>query len=287
MDETNEMEPDAMSCRVDDSGTPETDAGQSRADVDSSVSFFRDVNIEFLVHELKDPVSIIETGLRMLLGGKGGKGALSPNQQRTLARVMRSAVRTREMLNELLEVGRAENACFYQNEFCPYDILRHTLIEVVEKYCPDIFEEMESRMGKAHWTAFLSARGIRVDATPAAKALNVLLDKIKFSQIVSNLIKNGLHHRRHHLLVHLSCQPEQLSLAVRDDGPGVAPGHHEEIFKRYKQVVASAQVARSGHGLGLAVARRLARAMGGDITIESELGQGALFKLTLPISPPP
>ena len=85
------------------------------------------------------------------------------------------------------------------------------------------------------------------------------------------------------VLIHLACRHDFFTLAVRDDGPGIADTHHELIFQRYKQVHSDARVARSGHGLGLAAARILARTMGGDIYLESQLGQGALFRLELPI----
>lgn len=246
-------------------------------------SFFRQVNIEFLVHELKDPVSVIETGARMLLEKQSPSHTLGSRQKRTVARILRGAAKTREMLNELLEVGRAENDCFNPQPFNPITVLYKTLLEVVERDDPMLFEEIKQIPDLSNSIAVLSKRGIRIDIAPSAEGRTIDQDRIKFSQIVGNLIKNGFYYRRRILLVHLSYQRNQLSIAVRDDGPGIAPEHHEEIFERYKQVMASAEVARSGHGLGLAVARILARAMGGDITIDSELGQGALFKFVLPI----
>ncbi len=249
-------------------------------------SFFREVNIEFLVHELKDPVSIIETGVRLLIEKANPSAPLSRVQERTLARILRNACKTREMLNELLEVGRAESECFNPQRFNPITSLQKVLFEVIERDAPDLYEEIKQMPRISEGVSILSKNGIRVDIAPSAKDETILQDETKFSQIISNLIKNGLYYRRRQLLVHLSYQREQLSVAIRDDGPGIAAEHHEEIFERYKQVIASAEVARSGHGLGLAVARILARSMGGDITIDSELGNGALFKFVLPIAPP-
>jgi signal transduction histidine kinase len=78
---------------------------------------------------------------------------------------------------------------------------------------------------------------------------------------------------------------EDMDLVVRisDDGPGVDPAHQELIFKRYAQVKECSIVPRKGHGLGLAGALILARCLGGDINIESQKGQGAAFRLTLPL----
>lgn len=259
---------------------PEDDGEKTAEDVPS---FFRQVNIEFLVHELKDPVSIIETGARLLLEKQSPSHPLSSVQKRTVARILRGAGKTRQMLNELLEVGRAEINCFNKRHFDPVTTLYQALLEVVEKEDPDLFEEIQQISELKDCTDILSRRGIRIDIAPSAEGMAIDQDQTKFSQIVGNLIKNGFYYRRRILLIHLSYYRDQLSIAIRDDGPGISPNHHEEIFERYKQVMASAEVARSGHGLGLAVARILARSMGGDITIDSELGQGALFNFVLPV----
>jgi len=107
---------------------------------------------------------------------------------------------------------------------------------------------------------------------------------LRFRQIVGNLLKNALHHRRQKLEIKMDIEDDVVSLTVSDDGPGVEPDHHEMIFKRYAQVKECSIVPRKGHGLGLAGALILARCLGGDIKIVSEKGQGAAFCLTLPVS---
>src|SRR5690606_25624071 len=72
-----------------------------------------------------------------------------------------------------------------------------------------------------------------------------------------------------------------LALSVADTGPGVAPEDRERIFEEFYRVDATAAAAH-GLGLGLAISRRVARALGGDITVESELGRGSTFTLWLP-----
>lgn len=245
--------------------------------------FFQDVNIEFLVHELKDPVGIVETGIRMLLE-KGQDQSGPAGQERTLQRILRNTRKTRDMLNELLEVGRAHNVCFHCLAFQPLTALQRILMEVVEINDPQLYDEIKEIPTVPERLALLARKGIRMEATPAAEDLSVEQDEVKFRQVAGNLIKNGLYYRRRHLLIHLACQNAYFSVSVRDDGPGIASIHHEAIFQRYKQVTPCAGMARNGHGLGLAVARILARAMGGDIAVDSELGQGALFQLKLPVT---
>jgi len=74
-------------------------------------------------------------------------------------------------------------------------------------------------------------------------------------------------------------------MTVRDEGIGIAPEHHERIFEPFFQVEGGITRKRDGAGVGLTIARRLARLMGGDLTVVSDLGDGATFALTLPCAP--
>jgi len=75
-------------------------------------------------------------------------------------------------------------------------------------------------------------------------------------------------------------------LQVRDTGLGIAPQHHETIFEVFRQVEDTARQNSGGIGIGLALARKLARLMNGDLTVESTLGTGTTFTLTLPLASP-
>jgi signal transduction histidine kinase len=97
------------------------------------------------------------------------------------------------------------------------------------------------------------------------------------------LIKNALHHRKEKVDIRLERDGEHLVLAVSDDGPGIEPEHHDMVFQRYAQVIDSANVSRKGHGLGLAGANIISRCLGGQLTLESEKGKGATFRLIMPL----
>jgi len=75
----------------------------------------------------------------------------------------------------------------------------------------------------------------------------------------------------------------RVAIRVSDTGPGIAPEHHEAVFDMFRQL-RPAGGQRKGVGLGLALARRFARLMGGDITVESALGRGATFSVVLPVA---
>jgi signal transduction histidine kinase len=245
--------------------------------------FFQQVNIEFLIHELKDPLSIIETNAHMLASTPQGQRISPERQSRTLKRILRGTLKVRSLLEELLEVGRAEAVCFNCRPFNPVDLARQVLLEVVESHAADIFDQIMLADDQQARLSALAARGVRIEAQPAAESALMVQDETKVRQVMANLIKNALSYRRNHVLLDITLQRGRFTLAVRDDGPGIAEDHVEKIFERYKQVSPWPGVARHGHGLGLAVSRILARSMDGDIRVDSQLGQGALFKLILPL----
>lgn len=249
---------------------------------ETSEHFFQQVNIEFLIHELKDPLSVIETNAQLLDNLAAGDFPVE-RRRRTLGRITRSTRKVRALLEELLEVGRAEAVSFNCRPFSPVSVIQQVMMEAVESHASELYEEVRTHKGLKAQLAFLGSAGIRLQASKAARDLQMVQDETKFRQIVANLLKNALTYRRNLLLIDLTCHKDAITLSVRDDGPGVAEEHKQKIFERYTQVTAFPGVARSGHGLGLAVSRILARALDGDITLESQLGQGALFQLELPI----
>ena len=99
-------------------------------------------------------------------------------------------------------------------------------------------------------------------------------------QILVNLIGNAIRHSPDGGTVHLAFDqtPATASVTVSDEGPGIEPADQQRIFERFERV----EPKEGGTGLGLAISRRLARSMGGDVTLESAPGQGARFTLTLP-----
>lgn len=243
--------------------------------------FFRELRIEFLIHELKDPIAVIETGLRMLLEKRQGFGSLTEKQERTLLRSLRAARKARAMLHGLLEVGRAEAGFFCCTEFPLLQALEEVVLECVETMDPSAQEACADGREKHE---VLARCGVKVEVETSAEKMVMCQDRAKFSQIVGNLVKNALYHKRSHVEIRARRKGENLEVEVSDDGPGIQPEHRDLIFKRYAQVETPAELARRGHGLGLAGAKILAEALGGRIEVESAMGKGITFRIILPIS---
>ena len=101
--------------------------------------FFREIEIEFMVHELKDPIAIIETGLRTLLERQDKFGRLSPRQENTLKRTLRNSKKARELLHNLLEIGRSESGCFIGERFQPAESAFEALKDALEIHAWNVF----------------------------------------------------------------------------------------------------------------------------------------------------
>jgi signal transduction histidine kinase len=245
--------------------------------------FFQEISIEFLIHELKDPIAIIETGLRTVLEKQDKYGPLTPKQSNTLMRSLRNTRKAWAILNDLLEIGRSQSGCLVCCRFAAAASLQQAIKDALETVTGPASEAIGKYQVEAELLALLNRNGIFLHLPAGAEGVEMFQDETKFRQIAGNLFKNALHHRRQRIDVHMDVHDDRLVVAVVDDGPGVDPDHHELIFKRYTQVKECALVERKGHGLGLAGSLIMARSLGGDIEVSSRKGAGATFRLTLPL----
>lgn len=252
----------------------------------SPVQFFKEIEIEFLIHELKDPIAIIETGLRTLLERPDKFGSLSARQESTLKRALRNTKKARELLYNLLEIGRSEAGCFIGERFLPSKSILQALNDALETNAWNVFEKYVNYQNEADGLKFLASSGIVLEVSPAVADLEMFQDEVKFRQIVGNLMKNALHHRRKRVAIQVELNGDHLVTAVSDDGPGIDPEQHELVFRRYAQLKECSIVPRKGHGLGLAGADIISRCLGGRLELESAKGKGATFRLILPLRLP-
>jgi signal transduction histidine kinase len=139
-------------------------------------------------------------------------------------------------------------------------------------------------------TALAAEAVVMVEATAEERDVAITLDASDaltasgqergVIQILVNLIGNAVRHSPESGTVRLAFAKTAgtASVIVVDEGPGIAPADQQRIFERFER----ADARQGGTGLGLAISRRLARSMGGDVTVDSEPGAGARFTLTLP-----
>jgi len=124
-------------------------------------------------------------------------------------------------------------------------------------------------------------RGVKIDAPQDADRAPATGEFKRVLQILVNLIGNAVRYSPDGGMVWIRTHRDRGTavIIVADQGKGIAPEDQARIFEKFERVDPSEP---GGSGLGLYIARRLARAMGGDLTVDSALGQGARFMLTLP-----
>ena len=112
----------------------------------------------------------------------------------------------------------------------------------------------------------------------------ILGDRDRLRQLLSNLVDNAIKFTKSggHVKIDTRMDGPSASLVVADTGRGIAPEHLARVFEPFVQVNMRLTRIHGGTGLGLAISRNFARAMGGDLTVESEEGRGSTFSLSLP-----
>jgi two-component system phosphate regulon sensor histidine kinase PhoR len=215
-------------------------------------------------HELKTPLSIISMFGEMLATGR----TKSSEQAHEYAEIIwRESVRLGRLIDNVLDFAKIERgADMYEFED------EVDLREVVER----AIDLAGRRVATAEMTL---ASTLQEDLRP------VRLDANAFTVAVLNLIDNAVKYAAEgkKILVDLACKEDRIVLAVRDWGPGIAPDEHLQIFERFYRARAIRLKPIRGSGIGLALVQHIARAHGGDVTVESRPGEGSTFSIWLPI----
>lgn len=122
------------------------------------------------------------------------------------------------------------------------------------------------------------------DVKVVAKVKSIVTDKISFEQVFGNLLDNAVKYRAPDRPIEIVIEarpdgPGQCLISVSDNGRGIAPEDHDRIFELFRR---SGEQNQPGEGIGLAFVRSLVRNLGGDINVQSALGKGSTFIITLP-----
>ena len=261
----------------------EREASRRRAeDAEAAAVAANAAKSEFLAtmsHELRTPLNAI-LGYSSLLELEIS-GAINAEQREHLRRLHASADHLLALVNDVLDLSKLEAG----------EMLLASDVGSAS-------EAVRSALTLAASVA--EARQIRLvpdaPATDATGTIAYVGDEIRVRQILLNLVSNAVKFTEPGGEVHVSVANEPTlpatvrltgdgpwaSVAVRDTGIGISPEHQASVFMPFKQVVGGHTRTRGGTGLGLAISRRLARLMGGDITLESVVDSGSTFTLWLP-----
>jgi PAS domain S-box-containing protein len=219
-------------------------------------------------HEFRTPLNAILGYTHMLLQGVAGD--LPANIRRQLTRIDSNGRHLLTIINEILDITRIEAGKM------PMQISEFNLNDLV----PEVMTELDPVISRSK----LTVTSRLCDEPPT-----MVSDRQKVKQVIVNLLSNALkftHQGGIEIAVDFDSPSSIATIAVTDTGIGIALENHDKIFEDFRQVDDSPSRQYGGTGLGLAICRRLASALGGRITLQSRLGEGSTFTLTIPAEAP-
>jgi len=211
-------------------------------------------------HELRTPLNAIGGYVELLTLGVHGE--MNDAQRDALGRVARSQQRLLTLINDVLNFARLDAG---RVEYNWTDFSLDAALAALE---PLVEPQMR-------------AKGLTYTYAACDPSLTVHADHDRFQQVVLNLLSNAVKFTPEGGGIVVYCDPpaesDTVFVHVRDSGRGVPPDRLRTIFEPFVQVDRSLNRPHDGIGLGLSISRELARGMGGDLTVESEIGKGSVF----------
>lgn len=214
-------------------------------------------------HEIKSPIAgVIGIGE---LWRDGKLGTTTGTQVEMAEMLVKTARQIETLAYDLLDVARAE-AGAVSVDLKPVDV-------------PALLEDIR-RSAVLH----PESQGMRIEIQPAPTRQVVTADSVRLNQVLSNFVSNGLKYGRSGGVVHLKAGPPAdgwVRIEVIDRGPGLSEAKQAELFEPFNRLGMERSTVE-GHGIGLALAKRLVELQGGRIGVDSREGHGATFWIELP-----
>jgi two-component system, OmpR family, phosphate regulon sensor histidine kinase PhoR len=234
----------------------------------TQIEHLEKVRQEFLSnvsHELRTPLTSILAFVETLEDGAIDD---KENNQRFLGVIRKNAERMHLLIDDIAELSSIESG---KTSIEPKEINLSSMID-------DIFTNLSAKA---------SDRKIKPQklVEPTQK---VWADKARLEQMLTNLIDNAIKFNREHGSVTVTCKKVDghYLIGVRDEGEGISSEHLSRIFERFYRTDRARSREIGGTGLGLAIVKHLARLHGGEVSVESTLGQGSIFTIELPQNSP-
>ena len=222
--------------------------------------------LSYMSHEFRTPLSSIQSITRILQDRLDGP--LTDEQQKQVQFIQTSAGELTEMVNDLLDLAKVEAGRV---------TISPAWFEMV-----DLFSAL-----RGMFKPILQSDDVSLIFEEPQDVRQIYTDHKKLSQILRNFISNALKFTpRGEVRVSALLTGDRVIFSVTDTGIGIAPEHLPALFQDFVQVDAPIQKRLRGTGLGLSLSRKLALLLGGDVAVESTLGQGSKFWVTLPVELP-
>ncbi|QII82773.1 HAMP domain-containing histidine kinase [Jeotgalibaca arthritidis] len=217
--------------------------------------------VEDVSHELRTPTAIVEGHLKLLnRWGKDDPQVLDESLSASLNEI----TRMKTLVQEMLDLSRAEQVqMHYKNEITP-------IREVVEQ----VFHNFD--MLYENFSFFFD------DDLDEERYINIYRNHLE--QILVILLDNAVKYSTNRKEIHISVSEtlSRVQIAIQDFGEGMSQEDQQRIFNRFYRVDKARSREKGGHGLGLSIAKELLEGYKGDISVESVLGHGTVFRIQLP-----
>lgn len=227
------------------------------------VDRMKDEFVSIVSHELRTPLTSIRGSVQLVLDDEK---AIADVEHRTLLQIaLNNCERLVRIINDILDVSKIESGNL---------VLRKKPIHVAEL----IRQAVDVVAGPALST------GVSITTNVPAQITPVMVDPDRIVQALVNLLSNAAKFAPQHSTVTVSATGSEhmVTIAVADQGEGIAPENLNRLFRKFQQVDSSSSRRKGGTGLGLAITKALVEQHGGRIFVDSELGKGTRFSFTLP-----
>lgn len=217
-------------------------------------------------HELRTPLAITTEGLSLILDGV--LGPITDRQKKMLETGKRNLDRLQTIINDLLDISKIEAG----------------KMELKSGFV-DLQKVLKSHLESYQTVA--ASKGIRICAQLPDQSALLLIDEDKIIQVVNNLLNNALKFtpENGHISVTMTLREDEVDIAVRDTGVGIAKDDMPKLFGKFQQFSRTHGAGIKGTGLGLAISKSLVEIHGGHIWAESKVGEGTTFSFSLPRYP--
>jgi GAF domain-containing protein len=214
-------------------------------------------------HELRTPLNAILGYAELLVDGIYGE--VPARAMGVLERMQNNGRHLLALINDVLDLSKIEAG---------------QLVLSLEDYAmPDVVQSVVSAT-----EGLANSKGLKFTADVSPGLPTGRGDARRLAQVLLNLVGNAVKFTdQGEVAVRALTEDGNFVLTVRDTGPGIAPENHDKIFGEFQQVDNSNTRKKGGTGLGLAISKRMVEMQGGTITVDSALGKGATFRVTLPI----
>jgi two-component system phosphate regulon sensor histidine kinase PhoR len=212
-------------------------------------------------HELRTPVTSIRSAAETLIDG----AATDPQASMAFINIIdRNAARLHQLVEDLLDLSRIESRGF-RLSFEPIE-LRPIFSQVM-----GLFRERASK------------KNVLLEERSPGEIPKVRADRRALEHVLTNLIDNAVKYcpSGAHVWLGVQVSTEAVTVSVSDDGPGIDERHLPRVFERFYRVDAGRSREVGGTGLGLSIVKHLVEAMGGTVSVESQLNQGTTFSFSL------